>query len=215
MQFDQLKRREFITLLGGTAAWPVAARAQQPAMPVIGYLSSLSADYPQLVNAFRQGLKESGFIENQNVAIDFRFADGHYERLPALATELVGRQVNVFVATGGTSTVVAAKPLVPTTMALVFAMGGDPVKLGIVPSLARPGSNITGVYFLVNGLAPKQVNLLHEMVPAAAVIGFLVNPRDPNTESDVQAVQAAADAFGQKLVVLKPALRAISKPPLR
>jgi hypothetical protein len=170
-------------------------------MPVIGYLSSLSGDYPQLVDAFRQGLKESGCVEGQNVAIEFRFAEGHYDRLSALAADLVRRKVNVLVATGGTSTVVAAKPLVPATIPMVFAMGGDPVKLGIVDSIARPSGHATGVYFLVNGLAPKRVQFLHEMVPTAAVIGFLVNPSDPNTVSDTKDVQAAADTLGLKLVV--------------
>jgi putative ABC transport system substrate-binding protein len=199
-----MRRRDFIAgLAGSTAAWPITAHGQQRTMPVIGYLSSLSLDYPQLVAAFHEGLKESGFIEGQNVAIEFRFAEGRYERLAVLAEDLVRRPVDVFVATGGSSSAVAAKPLVPSTMPLVFAMGGDPVKLGIVASLARPGGHATGVYFLVNGLASKQVQLLHELLPKAKAIGFLVNPNDPNTETDVKDVQTAADALGQKVVVAK------------
>jgi putative tryptophan/tyrosine transport system substrate-binding protein len=198
-------RRKFIAALGGTAvAWPLAARAQQPAMPVIGYLSQRSpTDSASIVATFRQGLKEEGYVEGQNVAIEFRFAEGQIDRLPALASDLVRREVNVFVATGGTGSVVNAKPVVPKTIPIVFAMGGDPVKLGIVASLARPGDNITGVSFLINELAAKEVELLHELVPKAAAIGFLANPRDPNTESDTIEAQAAADALGHELVVVK------------
>jgi putative tryptophan/tyrosine transport system substrate-binding protein len=200
-----MRRREFITLLGGAAAsWPIAARAQQPAMPVIGYLSQRSpTDSASIVAAFRQGLKEVGYVEGQNVAIEFRYAEGQIDRLTALASDLVHREVNVFVATGGTASVVEAKPVVPKTIPIVFAMGGDPVKLGVVASLARPGDNITGVSFLINELAAKEVELLHELVPKAAAIGFLANPRDPNTESDTKGAQAAADALGHKLVVVK------------
>jgi putative ABC transport system substrate-binding protein len=199
-----MRRREFITLLGGAAAWPMAARAQQPSMPVIGYLSQRSpTDSASIVAAFRQGLKEVGYVEGQNVAIEFRYAEGQIDRLTALASDLVHREVNVFVATGGTASVVEAKPVVPKTIPIVFAMGGDPVKLGVVASLARPGDNITGVSFLINELAAKEVALLHELVPKAAAIGFLANPRDPNTESDTKGAQAAADALGHKLVVVK------------
>jgi ABC-type uncharacterized transport system substrate-binding protein len=201
----KIKRRDFMRLLDGVAVtWPLAARAQQTTLPVIGYLSSRSpSDSAHIVAAFRQGLQEAGFVEGQNVAIESRFAEGHFDRLPALAADLVRRQVNVFVATGGTVSVVKAKPVVPATIPIVFAMGGDPVKLGVVASLARPGSNITGVSFLVNELAAKSVELLHELVPKAAVIGFLVNPNDPNAESDTRGAQTAADAFGLKLVVAK------------
>jgi putative ABC transport system substrate-binding protein len=200
-----MKRRKFITLLGGAAAaWPLATRAQQAAMPVIGYLSSRSpADSAHIVAAFRQGLNESGFVDNQNVMIESRFAEGDFDRLPGLAADLVRRQVNVLVATGGTVSVVKAKPAVPATIPIVFAMGGDPVQLGIVASLNRPGGNITGVSFLVNGLAAKEIELLHELVPRAAIIGVLVNPKDPNAESDAREAQTAADTFGQKLVVVK------------
>jgi ABC-type uncharacterized transport system substrate-binding protein len=197
-----VKRREFITLLGGAAAWPLAARAQQPKMPVIGYLSGRSpGESAHIVAAFRQGLKEAGFVDDQNVVIESRFAEGNFDRLPALATELVRRQVNVIVTAGGTVTVVKAKPVVPTTIPIVFVMGGDPVALGIVSSLNRPGENITGVSFLVNQLATKSIELLHGLVPKAIVIGCLVNPKDPNAETDTKEAQIAADALGQKLIV--------------
>ena len=200
-----MKRREFITLMcGGAASWPFAARAQQPPIPVIGYLSSRSPDNSaDIITAFRRGLNETGFVDGQNVKIESRFADSNFDRLPTLAGELVARTVNVLVATGGTVSVVKAKPVVPRSIPIVFAMGGDPVKLGVVASLNRPGDNITGVAFLVNGLATKQVELLHQLVPKAAVIGFLVNPKDPNAEGDIKDAQAAANAFGLKLVVGK------------
>jgi putative ABC transport system substrate-binding protein len=201
----KITRRDFMRLLGGAAVtWPLAAGAQQTTLPVIGYLSSRSpSDSAHIVAAFRQGLQEAGFVEGQNVTIESRFAEGHFDRLPALADDLVRRQVNVLVATGGTVSVVKAKPVVPATIPIVFAMGGDPVKLGVVASLARTGGNITGVSFLVNELAAKSVELLHELVPKATVIGFLVNPNDPNAESDTRGAQTAADAFGLKLVVAK------------
>jgi putative tryptophan/tyrosine transport system substrate-binding protein len=165
-----MRRREFITLLGGAATtWPLAARAQQPAVPVIGYLSQRSpTDSASIVAAFRQGLKEEGFVEGQNVIIVSRYAEGQIDRLPTLASELVRRGVNVFVATGGTGSVVKAKPIVPPTIPIVFAMGGDPVKLGVVASLARPGDNITGVSFLLTEIAAKEIELLHELAPKAA-----------------------------------------------
>src|ERR1700693_2544689 len=169
-----MKRRDFITFLSGAAAWPLAARAQQNGMAGIGYLSQRSpTDSASIVTAFRQGLKEVGYVEGQNVAIEFRFAEGQIDRLPALASDLVNRTVNVFVATGGTGSVVKARPVVPHTIPIVFAMGGDPVKLGIVSSLARPGDNITGVSFLLSDLPGKEVELLHEIVPKAAAVGFL------------------------------------------
>jgi putative tryptophan/tyrosine transport system substrate-binding protein len=192
-------------VFGGVAiTWPLAVGAQQKAMPVIGYLSQRSpTDSASIVAAFRQGLKEQGFIEGQNVAIESRFAEGQIDRLPALASDLVRHRVAIFVATGGTASVVNARPVVPDTIPIVFAMGGDPVKLGIVASLARPGDNITGVAFLLSELAPKQVELLHELVPKGAVIGFLVDPNDPVTESDTKNTQAAASLLGHELVVVK------------
>src|SRR5215468_3877519 len=169
------------------------ATAAQPPLPVIGYLSQRSpTDSASIVAAFRQGLKEAGFVEGQNVAIEYRFAEGHIDRVPALASELVLRGVTVFVATGGTGSVVKAKPVVPQTIPIAFAMGGDPVKLGVVASLARPGDTITGVSFLLSDLAAKEVELLHELVPQAAVLGLLANPKDPNYASDTKDAQAAA-----------------------
>ena len=183
---------------------PLASEAQQTAMPVIGYLSQRSpTDSASIVAAFRQGLQEEGYVEGKNVAIESRFAEGQIDRVPVLASDLVRRGVNVFVATGGTGSVVKAKPVIPRTIPIVFAMGGDPVKLGVVASLARPGDNITGVSFLLTELAAKEVELLHELVPKAALIGFLGNPSDPNYESDVKGAQAAADALGHKLVIVK------------
>ena len=181
---------------------PLATPAQTP-LPVIGYLSQKSpTDSASIVAAFRQGLKEEGFVEGQNVVIESRFAEGQIERVPALASDLVRRQVNVFVATGGTGSVVKAKPVVLRTIPIVFAMGGDPVKLGVVASLARPGDNITGVSFLLSDLAAKEVELLHELVPKAAVIGFLGNPKDPTYEAAVRDAQAAAEALGHQLVIV-------------
>ena len=169
---------------------------------LIGYLSGRSpTDSADIVAAFRQGLNEAGFVDHENVMIEFRFAEGDFDRLPVLAADLVRRQVNILVATGGSISVVKAKPVVPATIPIVFAMGGDPVKLGIVASLNRPGDNITGVSFLINGLAAKAVELLHDLVPNAAVIGFLINPKDANAASDMEEAQAAADTLRLKTVV--------------
>jgi putative ABC transport system substrate-binding protein len=205
-----MKRREFITLLGGAAAWPLSARAQQP---VIGYLSTRSAsDSAHIVAAFRKGLRDAGFEEGQNVAIEARFADGNYDRLQALAADLVRRQVTVFVATGGTSSAVVAKPLVPATMPMVFAMGGDPVALGVVASLGRPGGNVTGIAFLVNALSAKHIQLLQELAPHAKTMGFLVNPSDPNLSSDMRQAQEAADLLGHKLIIVNAGTEADLEP---
>jgi putative ABC transport system substrate-binding protein len=200
-----MRRRAFITLLGGAAAaLPLPTRAQQSAIPLIGYLSGRSPiESAHIVAAFRQGLKEEGFVDGQNVAIESRFVESNFDRLPELATDLVRRQVKVLVTAGGTVTVVKAKPVVPATIPIVFVMGGDPVKLGIVSSLNRPGENITGISFLAGQLETKSVELLHMLVPNTTAIGFLVNPKDPNTESDTKEAQAAADALGQNLVVGK------------
>lgn len=200
---DRIKRRYFVLLLAGAMTGSRMLCAQQNAMPVIGYLSARSpADSANIVAAFRQGLSEAGFVDKRNVVIESRFAEGHFDRLPALATDLVRDKVNVLVATGGTVTVVKAKPVVPATIPIVFAMGGDPVKLGIVESLSRPGGNITGVSFLVNGLAAKEIELLNELVPGAAALGFLVNPKDPNAASDTAEARAAANSFRRRLVVV-------------
>jgi len=196
-----IRRRAFITLLGGAAAtWPLAAKAQQSTMPVIGYLSGREAN-DKLEAAFHRGLKEAGFIEGQNVRIDYRWAQGQYDRLPGLVAELLRRPVDVLVATGGTLSALAAKTAT-TSIPIVFVIGSDPIKFGLVASLNRPGGNATGVSFLVNVLTAKQFELLHEMVPRAKLIGFLVNPTNPNTESDTRNVRAAADSLGLLLNVL-------------
>ena len=199
-----MRRRELVLVLASAIAVARSLHAQQKAMPVIGYLSQRSpTDSASIVAAFRQGLKEEGYVEGQNVVIESRFAEGQIDRLPRLASDLVRHGVNVFVATGGTGSVVNARPVVPHTIPMVFAMGGDPVKLGIVASLARPGDNVTGVAFLLSELAPKQVELLHQIVPKAAVMGFLVDPKDPVTESDTKNAEDAANLLGHDLVVVK------------
>jgi putative ABC transport system substrate-binding protein len=194
-------RREFITLLGGAAAaWSSAARAQQSGVPVIGYLSGREAN-GTLEAACRRGLKEAGFVEGQNVRIEYRWAQGQYDRLPALVADLLRRPVDVLVTTGGTLTALAAKAAT-TTIPIVFVTGSDPVRFGLVASLNRPGGNATGVTILVNVLTAKQFELLHEMVPSAKLIGFLENPINPNTESDITSVRAAADSLGLLVHVL-------------
>jgi putative ABC transport system substrate-binding protein len=196
-------RREFITLIGGAAAWPFAAQAQQqPAMPVIGLLSSRAAgDVPQLMAAFRQGLKEAGFIEGQNVAIEYRFASNQNERLPALAADLVHRQVTVIAALP-TTAALAAKAAT-TSIPIVFEGSVDPVRVGLVAALSRPGGNVTGVTSLNLEVAPKRLELLHEVVPAATVIALLVNPTNPAVaELESSSVLSAAHKIGLKLHVL-------------
>ena len=188
-----MRRRDFIAGLGGAAVWPIAARAQQPATPVIGVMSSgLSSGGPEddLRVAFRQGLNDSGFIEGRNVAVEYRSASGQYDRLPALAAELVRRRVDVLVATGGASA--PAAKAATTTIPIVFVLGFDPVALGLVASLSRPGGNLTGVTSLANELGPKRLELLHEAAPAATSIALLVNPAEPTAEAQSKDLHAAA-----------------------
>jgi putative tryptophan/tyrosine transport system substrate-binding protein len=198
---SHMRRREFITLLGGAAcAWPLAAHGQQPAMPVIGFLNSASPDgYAPMVAAFRQGLKETGYIEGQNVAIEYRWAGGQYDRVPALAAELVRRQVAVIVANSPGVQVVKAAI---TTIPIVFTTASDPVQIGLVASLSRPGGNVTGVTQLYVEVMPKRLELAHELVPTATVIAALVNPTHPNAETIARDLQAAARILGVQLHVL-------------
>jgi putative ABC transport system substrate-binding protein len=198
-----MKRREFITLLGGAAAaWPLGARAQQPAMPVIGFLSTGSQQFDSSrLASFRRGLNENGYVEGRNVASEYRSAEDHYDRLPGLADELVQRQVAAIVAIGSPSSALAAKA-VSASVPIVFNIASDPVKLGLVASLNRPGGNVTGVTTLASLLVAKQFEVLHEAVPKATVVGCLVNPANPNAETDIREAQEATRILGLELNVV-------------
>jgi len=196
-----MKRRDFITLLGGAiVALPSAARAQQPTMPVIGFLNSrASGDNPAILAAFLRGLKEAGYAEGQNVTVEYRWADGQYDRLPGLAADLVGRQVAVIISNGPSARIAKAAT---STIPIVFAVGFDPVTFGLVTNLSRPDGNLTGVSILDVEIGPKRLELLHELIPNEAVMALLVNPTTPAAETIVRAVQAAARDHGLKLHVV-------------
>jgi putative ABC transport system substrate-binding protein len=202
MQFNQLERRKFITLLGGAAAWPLAANAQQPAMPVIGFLGNESPEiFAGRLRAFRQGLDEAGFVDRRNVAIEFRWARGEYDQLSVLAADLVRQSVTVMVAT--TTPAVLAAKAATTTIPVVFLTGGDPVEMGLVASLNRPGGNLTGVSNLTVEIGAKQMELLHELVPAATLIALLVNPANPVLADTLSRnLQTAARAMRQQILVV-------------
>ena len=206
MRFDQPRRRELITLLGGaavsSAVWPPAARAQQPAMPVIGYLNSLSAsDRPLLLEMFRRGLGETGYVEGRRVAIEYRYADNQPDRLPALAADLIARRVAVIAATGGNRPALAAKALT-STIPIVFTSGRDPVAAGLVNSISRPEANLTGVSWFGAEMGPKHIELMRELVPGAALVALVVNPNNVEGVSYEQFAQEAARAVGMQLLVL-------------
>ena len=198
-----MRRREFITLIGSAAAWPLAARAQQAAMPVIGVLYGGSSDtYGYLLTAIRRGLRESGFIEGRNVAIEYRWAEDRYDRVPMMAEDLVRRQVDVIVANGGGGYVAKAAKAATATIPIVFTTNLDPLKTGLVASLNHPGSNATGISFFGALLEPKKLELMHELAPKGTAIAILVNPDNPNTEPVVKIVKEAADALRRSPLVV-------------
>jgi putative tryptophan/tyrosine transport system substrate-binding protein len=201
-----VRRRELIALLGGaTATWSLAARAQQPVVPVIGFLHSASPEpFSIAVDAFRQGLSETGYIEGQNVVIEYRWAEGQYDRLPAMAADLIGRQVTVIAAIAGNAPAQAAKAAT-ARIPIVFVSGGDPVSGGLVASFNRPGGNVTGVSWIATGIVPKQVELLSRLAPSRAEIGALVNPSYPDHELQLRELQEAGAAIGQRINVVRAA----------
>jgi len=200
-----VKRREFITLLGGAAvAWPLSARAQQPGMPVIGFLSGASSDtYQPFVAAFTEGLKQTDYLEGRNVAIEYRWAEGQFDRLPKLAADVVDRRPTVIMASGNTAAVAAKRAT--ATIPIVFTSGLDPIQIGLVTSFNRPEGNVTGVYTLTGEMPTKSLELLHELVPAASGIGLLLNPTNPNLSESVvvKEVEAAAHTLGKQIQVLE------------
>lgn len=198
---DRMKRRDFIVLFGGALAWTTPVRAQ--AMPIIGYLGSETPErYGSRLDAFRSGLAESGYTEGRNVAIEFRWAEGQYRRLPALAKELVGRHVNLIVAAGGAEVALAAKSAT-TTIPVVFEMGGDPIALGVVDSLSRPGGNLTGVSSLSVEVSRKRLEFMREVRPGTNVVAVAINPSSPTSDTQLNNLRTAAESLGLELVVLK------------
>jgi ABC-type uncharacterized transport system substrate-binding protein len=202
MPFDQLHRRELITLLGGAAAaWPLAASAQQPAMPVVGFMSSGSpGPLRRQIAAVHEGLKEAGYVDGQNVALEFRFAEGQFDRFPALAAELVRRQVTVLMATNAAGALAARQAT--STIPIVFSVGDDPVKTGLVDSLHRPGGNMTGVYQFASGLEGKRLSLLHDLVPQVTTVAAMVHPSFSGAETQLRDLREAASRLGVQLVIL-------------
>jgi putative ABC transport system substrate-binding protein len=198
-----MRRREFITLLVGAAAWPLSARAQQTAMPVIGFLSSLArTDLGLVIPGFYEGLNGTGFVEGRNIAIEYRWAEGDYRRLPALADDLVKQKVAVIAAISGTPSALAAKAAT-ATIPIVFAIGGDPVAPGLVASLNRPGGNVTGASFYTSPVVTKRLDLARELVPEGSVIATLINPTNPPSVEEAKSLQAAAMTLGQRLLILQ------------
>ncbi len=203
MYFDGLKRRDFISLIGAAVAWPLDARAQRPALPVIGFLHSGSpGPYAGRMAAFREGLSDTGFIEGKDVAIEYRWAEGNYERLPEMALDLTRRAVSVIVAAGGVTSAPAAKAAT-STIPIVFAIGADPVGTGLVTSLAKPGGNMTGVSFLTQALGAKRLGLLNVLAPSATVVALLVNPTNPAVAAAIREVEAAGRASGRQIHVFE------------
>jgi putative ABC transport system substrate-binding protein len=208
---EALTKRNFMTLLGGTAAWPLVAHAQQPAMPVIGFLNNATfSGQAERIAAFRQGLEESGFVVGKTLTIEYRSADGQTDRLPALAADLVHQQVSVLAA-NSTASALAAKAAT-STLPIAFVTGGDPVELGLVATLNQPGGNATGIAFLVNKLVAKRLELLNELVPGPGLIGMLVDPNNPNAPGDIKDAQEATAALGRQLLILKVAAESELEP---
>ena len=198
-----MRRREFVTLVGGAAAWSLAARAQRPSFPVIGFLHSATANaYAPMTAAFRKSLKEAGYVEGQNVAIEYRWAEGQFDRLPELAADLVRHQVSVIFAGGGLDPSLAAKAAT-SKIPIVFANGTDPVEAGLIVSLDHPGANITGITFLLNTLGPKEFEVLHELVPNAPLVAALINPKSSTAMSQLKDLQDTARAVDQKILIFQ------------
>jgi putative ABC transport system substrate-binding protein len=204
MLFGQMKRRELITLFSGAAAWPLGARAQQPAMPMIGYLGITSSEaFASRLRAFRQGLSETGYLERRNVTIEYRWADSQLDRLPALVSDLIDHRPSAIIAAGSTAAAQAAKAAA-TAIPIIFEIGGDPVAAGLVPSLSRPGGNVTGITSLNIEVNPKRLELLHELIPNVKAVALLVSPADQtNTEQLLPQMQVAARTLGLELHILQ------------